>query len=402
MPLGRAGDAPLMHGQIVSERGGVEVTVSPDELGAQDVAKRHPKSILLLVASNRRRGAEVFGERLSSGLDELGWSVDFVALQSVQSPRTVTAIPLTDGGGGSRLDLKTVWELRSRIARNRPSLILANGGATLRYAVAAGSMLLARPRLAYASIGEPSFWLRSDRHARVQRFLHRRADVILAVSEMTRRQLVEDLGVGADRVLVAHTGVPPEFFIDGEPSAGELRLLFLGSLSAEKDPQTAIDVAVRLLEDHRVRLRLVGDGPCAADLAKRVEAEALHDVVEITGPVDDVTPHLAWADILLLTSRTEGLPGAVLEAGAAGVPTVGYAVGGTGETMMPGSSGVLVAPGDVAELVAEVHRLAGDAAELSRMGQAARQFVGEHFTLERSIRRYDSILSGSVAAREAR
>ncbi len=375
-----------------------EEAVTLDERGTQGGEPMRPRSLLLLVASNRRRGAEVFGERLASGLGSSGWDVDFVALQSVTSPRTVSAAPLNQVATGSRLDSKTVWALRKRMVRTRPSLILANGGATLRYAVAARSLLLSRPILAYASIGEPLFWLRSDRHARVQRILHRRADLILAVSEVTRRQLVEDLGVRADKVVVAHTGVPSEFFIEDKSSHDELRLLFLGSLSTEKDPQLAIDVAVGLRRDHRVRLRIVGDGPLAPDLAARVDGEALAEIVKLTGPVDDVTPHLAWADVLILTSRTEGLPGAVLEAGAAGVPTVGFNVGGTAETMQPGVSGVLVDPGDVGGMIAAIDGIARNPDELKRLGTTARQFVGEHYTLERSIRRYDRVLSESLAA----
>jgi glycosyltransferase involved in cell wall biosynthesis len=222
--------------------------------------------------------------------------------------------------------------------------------------------------------------------------------LILAVSEVTRRQLVEDLGVRADKVVVAHTGVPSEFFIEDKSSHDELRLLFLGSLSTEKDPQLAIDVAVGLRRDHRVRLRIVGDGPLAPDLAVRVDGEALGEIVKLTGPVDDVTPHLAWADVLILTSRTEGLPGAVLEAGAAGVPTVGFNVGGTAETMQPGVSGVLVDPGDVGGMIATIDGIARNPDELKRLGTTARQFVGEHYTLERSIRRYDSVLSELLAA----
>ncbi len=378
------------------------MTVRKDESPSKAPAPVRPKSLLLLVASNRRRGAEVFGERLATGLDRSGWQVDFVALRSATSDRTVTATPLTHGEANTRLDPRTVWALRRRIIESRPTVVLANGGATLRYAVAATSMLISLPLLAYTSIGEPRYWLRSARHARVQRFLHRRADVILAVSDMTRRQLVDELGVPTDRVLLAHTGVAPEYFVQNEPSNGELRLLFLGNLSPEKDPQTAIHVALHLRQDHQVRLRIVGDGPLASDLADRVDSHAASDVIELTGAVDDVTPHLAWADILILTSRTEGLPGAVLEAGAAGVPTVGFDVGGTAETMVPGSSGVLVAPGNTEEMIAAVDHLARYPQERERMGLAAQQFVTQHFTLDRSILRYDTILCESLAARGAR
>jgi len=360
---------------------------------SRTVASGPPKSVLILVASNRRRGAEVFGERLTAGLSNRGWSVDFVALRSVESGRVVSASPLTTGEALRRFDVTTVLALRKRISESRPSVVLANGGATLRYAVGAGAMVSSRPMLAYASIGEPRFWLRSRGHTRIQRFLHRRADVILAVSEMTRRQLIECLEIDADGVVVAHTGVPPEFFLDRGPVHRGTHVLFLGSLSKEKDPQVAIDVLKRMRVHGPVRLRIVGDGPLASDVAHRVESEGLSEVVELIGPVEDVAPHLEWADLLVLTSKTEGLPGAIIEAAAAGVPAVAFNVGGTAETMIPGGSGFLLPPGDTHGMANALDELARDTELYDKTAQMAREFAVEHFTLERAIARYDGILS---------
>ena len=218
-----------------------------DGMGGRQVETNHRESVLVLVASNRRRGAEVFGEHLTGGLRDLGWDVDFVALQAVESDRVVGASPLSNKDNIGRLDLATVRRLRQRIASYAPSVILANGGATLRYAIAARATLGVRPVLAYASIGEPTYWIRSRRHANLQTFLHRRADVVLAVSQMTRAQLVDDLGVSESRVHVAGTGVAPEYFVRNDEPHPELRVLFLGSLSNEKDPSSAIEVVDALL-----------------------------------------------------------------------------------------------------------------------------------------------------------
>ncbi|MFV2001275.1 MAG: glycosyltransferase family 4 protein [Acidimicrobiia bacterium] len=352
-----------------------------------------PASIMVLVASNRRRGAEVFGERLTRGLSELGWMTDFVALQAADTDRIVGADPLRPAGAATRIDVATLRALRRRVHDRRPSILLANGGATLRYAIATSTTMSSPPLVAYASIGEPRFWLRSAKHARLQRFLHRRADVILAVSESTRRQLIDDIGVDAGRVQVAHTGVPHTFFVDSEPSEQPVRLLFLGSLSPEKDPQTALDVTLEILQTNPIRLRIVGDGPLRAGIADQIASRGLGDVIELTGSVDDVTPHLAWADVLVLTSRTEGLPGAILEAGAAGVPCVAFDVGGVAETMRPGVSGVVVPPGDVNAMVTELNRLIESPPKTRNMGVEARDFVANRFTLDQSIQRHHQILS---------
>jgi glycosyltransferase involved in cell wall biosynthesis len=357
---------------------------------------------MVLVSSNRRRGAEVFGERLVQGLSNFGWVTDFVAIQAADTDRIVGADPLRPTGAAKRFDIATMRRLRSRIRDRQPSIILANGGATLRYAITASAFLSSPPLVAYASIGEPNYWLRSPMHARLQRFLIGRADVTLAVSETTRRQLIEDLDVNADQVLIAHTGVPREYFIESDPSDGELRLLFLGSLSNEKDPQAALDVTARCLKHNPVRLRMVGDGPLRVSLAARIESQHLGEIVELTGSVDDVMPYLAWADVLILTSRTEGLPGAVLEAGAAGVPCVAFDVGGVSETMTAGVSGVVVPARDVNSMVTEIGRLADNPQMREKMGGEARRLVRDQFTLAHSIDRHHEIFSELLAASPGR
>ena len=363
---------------------------------AGQVKTNHRQSALVLVASNRRRGAEVFGEHLTGGLRDLGWDVDFVALQAVESDRVVGASPLSNQGNIGRLDLATVRRLRQRIASKAPTVILANGGATLRYAIAARATLRVRPVLAYASIGEPTYWIRSRRHARLQTFLHSKPDVILAVSKMTRSQLIDDLGVSESRVHVAGTGVAPEYFVSADDPHPELRLLFLGSLSNEKSPSSAIRVANALRGSHDVSLRIVGDGPLAAELEAQVDRSSLGDVVSFTGSVSDVTPHLRWADVLIMTSRTEGLPGAALEAAAASVPVVAYDVGGVSETMIAGESGILVAAEDPHAMISAIDGLADDRERIAAMGRSAREFVENNYTLDKVIARYDAILSDAI------
>lgn len=354
------------------------------------------KTLMLLVSSNRRRGAEVFGERLAMGLRDRGWRVDFVAIQATDADRVVNADPLAPSDVAGKMNVRTILQLRHRLAATSPAILLANGGATLRYAVAARALLRRRPILAYGSIGEPRYWMRSPWHIRINRFFHSRAGIILAVSEMTRRQLISDLGVPRDRVHVAPTGVPPEFFVDSVKGNEQLRMLFLGSLSPEKNPLAAVSVAEQVGRSFDVQLRLVGAGPLEAEVAARGAMTSQRVTIDMTGSVADVTPHLQWADLLVLTSETEGLPGAVLEAGAAGIPTVAFDVGGTAETMIDGETGILVPAGEVPGMIAAVERLATDRPRLEQMGKEQREFVRNNYSLERAINRFDQLLTGAL------
>ncbi len=340
----------------------------------------------------------MFGEQLATHLARKGWKLDFAALQSVDTGRVVGASTLADRGRIGRLDLDVVRSLRRRIKRTSPSVILANGGATLRYAVAARTLLRPHPVLAYASIGEPRYWIRSKRHERLQSFLHRRADVVLAVSSVTKQQLINDLGVDAHRVHVAHTGVGSRYFVPSDEPHDELRLVYVGSLSPEKDPLAALQVVHGLSSRHDVKVRFVGDGPLAVEAQHRTRELGLDDAVTFTGSVENVIPHLKWADLLILTSRTEGLPGAALEASAASTPVVAFDVGGTAETMVSGETGVLVQPSDTEAMVAAIDQLARDRNRLEKMGRAASSFVAEQFPLDAAIDRYDAVLTEATRA----
>lgn len=355
------------------------------------------RQVTIVITSNQRRGAEVFGERLRDGLIALGWRASLVALSAENTGvPTVAATAVADWSRGklSRLDREVVRALRREIRASRPRIVIADGSATLQYSLAASFGLRGRPAVVYMSIGEPSYWMRGFRRRLVHRLMLSRVDLILAVSRETARQLIDDLGVPPRRVRVAHTGVPRSFLEiasdeAGQESRSELRLLFLGNLSAEKGPLLAIEAVDRLSVP--ARLRVVGSGPMMGEVHRAVERLGIADRVEVIGPVADVRPHLAWADLLVLTSRTEGLPGSVLEAAAAGVPVVAFDVGGTAEAMVEGRTGRLVSPDDLVGMTRAIEDFA-DPERRAVAGLAARELIRRAFTLEHSVRRHHEIL----------
>jgi glycosyltransferase involved in cell wall biosynthesis len=285
------------------------------------------------------------------------------------------------------VDLRARFALGRTLRRRTPVVVVAFGP-TLRYCGLIS--VVSSVKLVYIAIGEPAYWLRSRLSALASRWLLRRTDQIIAVASATRDQLIEMVPELKGRVTVGHTGVPDLFFsIPRVEHDGPLRILMVGALSKEKDPAVAIDVLSALGIG---KLRVVGSGPLhrrLSNLAQRLEVEHR---VELVGGVDDVGPHFQWADVLLLTSKTEGLPAAVLEAGAAGVPTVAYCVGGVAEAVRDGITGILASPGEVDSLVAGLRLLDGDRALLSEMSQAARDHVRQNFRIDHAIDEYARLL----------
>lgn len=157
---------------------------------------------------------------------------------------------------------------------------------------------------------------------------------------------------------------------------GERDVLFLqlANLKPQKDPLTFAAAAVeagRLLPS--ARFWIAGDGPLR-ERAERIAAEGgLGGRFRVLGWRRDVPELLAAADVLVLTSRFEGLPLAVLRGMAAGVPVVATSVDGTAEAVAHGVTGLLIPPGDARSASAAFVRLGRDAGLRRRMGRAARE-----------------------------
>ena len=157
--------------------------------------------------------------------------------------------------------------------------------------------------------------------------------------------------------------------------------------------------ATRLVADrgHDVQFLLVGQGPLQA------EVEALHahlnlsGVVHLTGFRPDAVRVMAGCDVFTLASLWEGLPVAVMEALALGLPIVATAVGGVAETFTDGVDALLVASGDAAALADALERVALDASLRSRLADAARS-RGPEFDAARAQRRIEAIYDEVVAA----
>ncbi len=335
----------------------------------------------VFVTSDVRRGAEVFGERLVEGLTNRGWDAELVSLFGSDRP-SIHSTALTRGSTRGYAPA-TTWAVRRRLLRRRPQIVFANGGATLRHCVLASMAVWPRPRVVYGSIGEPSFWLRGTAHRLLQRALIAGCARVTAVSEATRLGLEKSVGVRPAKITVVNPGVDERWFEIGEaaPEPGPLRVLFAGSLSREKDPLTAVAAVEGL--DGAVRLRMVGLGPLEASVRS-----AAGPGVELLGSVGDMSAQFEWADVLLLTSLTEGLPGVAVEASAAGVPVVASRVGGTSEVVVHAETGLLVDAGDVEGFVDALKQLALDPGLRIRMGAAARVRAAQRFRLEESIDRY--------------
>lgn len=162
-----------------------------------------------------------------------------------------------------------------------------------------------------------------------------------------------------------------------------LQLLFVGAYGRRKGVYELLDALVHVRrQGDDVRARIVGppEHPEEAELlAAGVRERGLADAVAVIGPVqpDEVARELLGADVFCLPSHREGLPMAILEAMAFGLPVVATAVGGIPDVVRDNQSGLVVAAGDVAGLAAAIAALARDPELRRRLGENGRSLVEE-------------------------
>jgi glycosyltransferase involved in cell wall biosynthesis len=175
----------------------------------------------------------------------------------------------------------------------------------------------------------------------------------------------------------------------------------VANLRRQKDYPNLL-AAARLLRDRGTAIRVVaaGQGPLEAEIRAEHARLGLGDAVLILGERPDAIRVMSGCDGFVLASDNEGLPVALMEALALGLPVVATRVGGVPEAVTEGDDAVLVPPRDPAALADALAAVAADPARRARMGAAA-AVDAERFTIRRTVTRveavYDEILAGVKA-----
>lgn len=175
-----------------------------------------------------------------------------------------------------------------------------------------------------------------------------------------------------------------------------LRLIYVGRLSREKGLFDALS-ALKLsrLAGSQAHLLIAGSGPDEDALRQRVGELQLADAVTFAGPVfgEDKIRVLGEADVLLFPTYAEGLPYALLEGMAAGLPAITTRVGAIPDVVIDNVHGIFVMPRDVQAISRAINRLAGNPSLVARMGAACRERIKSRYTIQRMADEFSRLYS---------
>ncbi|MFZ1008086.1 MAG: glycosyltransferase [Candidatus Sulfotelmatobacter sp.] len=246
-----------------------------------------------------------------------------------------------------------------------------------------------------------SDWYSGNRRVWLRR-IQNLSGAVLANAIQVHGALIAEDGFAPKKLRVIHNGVDlKRFQVPSEreilfPDAGQGRLIVMvGNMLSDVKGHPWLIAAVPAVvrEFPSTRFVLVGDGEARSGFEKQVREMGLSQNFFFLGRRSDVPRILASCDIAVLSSRAEGLPNAVLEYMAAGLPTVVTRVGGNEELVEDGVTGLIVPAEDSEALSAALLRYLLNPEEAGKIARRGRDFVSRNFSFDQLVREVDELYS---------
>jgi len=235
---------------------------------------------------------------------------------------------------------------------------------------------------------------------RIDKWMHRRMDHIVCVSQGQADKVIQH-GTSTSRVSIIYNAVRMDRFDEPSdisfrhrleamfPNKPKLIVGTAGRLSPEKGYDILVAVADQLLKAGLdVGFVIFGEGFLREPLQKQIDELGIRQSVMLPGFTDQLDQYMHHFDVFVQSSHTEGMPTVLLEAMAARTAVVATQVGGTGELMVEGSTGLMVPPNNPEALVEAMRKVLSDDELRRMMGENGRQRVEQNFTFEPQAEKY--------------
>ena len=357
-----------------------------------------PYKVLHLITELDTGGAQVALRRLLKGLDRDRFSPTVACLyngdKTVAQEIRALGIPVTDLGMTAKWRLDALWRLYRLLRRERPTILHtwmfhANIPGRILGRLVGIPIIICGER----TMGQEGRWRYWSNHLTASL-----ASRVACVSSQVADFVVQHVGIPRRKVVVIPNGVDICRF-DHLPTRREARAklglpsdqVLVGTV-ARLNPVKRVDVLLQaMVYLHSAHAVIVGGGDEQAKLEALARQLGLSGRVSFVGQQRDVAPWLAALDVFVLSSDWEGMPNAVLEAQACGLPVVATRVGGVPEVVVDDVTGLLVPPGDPNTLAEAIATLLHNPDLRRGMGQAGREWVTEHFTVGRMVERTEQL-----------
>lgn len=361
------------------------------------------KKILFISTSTTTGGAEKTLFTLATLVDpkvcRVAGVVSLKTLGRFGEKLRATGLPVYTLGVQTHAGLGDLQRLAVVIHETKPDLVhaimyqaiqLCRGVKRLGYA---DFKLISSPRVNYRT--------RSGLSLLIDRWLRSADDLVITECNASKSYMVDGLGYPEKKLRTIRNGVDIAGWpiskaararLRKELRVGDKELLLgtIGRLDYQKGYPYLLEAMAKLRASHPVKLLVLGEGPLRAELEQLALKLHLGDHVLFAGEVEDIPSWLSALDIFVLASLWEGLPNALLEAMAMGLPVVATSVDGVPEAVSKDISGLLCAPKDSQALFMQLQDLVVDAELRKTLGNGAKMVIQEHFQLSRMLSEYEA------------
>lgn len=306
--------------------------------------------ILRLIPKNQSRGAEIFTCQLSNHLNDLGNEIRIVSLYGGEAilPFKGEIISLSASSKIKMFDFRA-WERLAMIINDfNPDIVQANASDTLKYAVFSKIFFRWKNTLVFRNASEVGKYLRSYPQKKYNSLLYRKVDKVISVSEVSKRDITAIFPFLKEKTEVIPIGLELNKnikLIKFEPDGGR-HIVHVGGFTFEKNHKGLLKIFNQIHnEEPDVHLHLIGDGPLRDSIQEEAHKLELGNNITFHGYVKNPLDYIKSADVLILPSIIEGLPGVILESFFCRTPVVAYDVGGISEIVTE-ETGMLVDQND--------------------------------------------------------
>ncbi len=301
--------------------------------------------ILHLIQKPQHRGAETFTCQLAKHHKNLGMQVKIAGIFKGDADLNWDDELINLGGNPKSrfIDYKAWRNLNHLIQDFQPDIIQANAGDTLKYAIFSKKIFGWKTPIVFRNASEVGRYLRSVLQKRFNSYLYRNLVGIVSVSKASEKDILHHFPFLEGKTRVIPVGLeeiipnPINF-----SSKEKKHIVHVGGFSFEKNHKGLLYIFKAVLKANPdTHLHLIGDGNLKPEIEKLVIMQKLQKKVTFYGFVQNPLDYIKAADVIVLPSIIEGLPGVLLEAMYCETPVVAYNVGGIPE-IVNSSTGILV------------------------------------------------------------
>lgn len=358
------------------------------------------KRLLYLTTDSKMAGTETVIYNLATRLHGSDYAVHVVSLKGpgeLQQELAAAGVPATNLAMRGRGDVRVIPRLLTLLRQVRPDLLCTY----LFHANHLGRLLapLAGIRRILTVQESADAWRRWP-HNLADQLTAPLVNQFVANSEAVKVRFCAFARVAADRVAVIHNGIDLAPYQAADSGARERLRAALGldasafvfvtiaHLNPYKGHPTLVEAAGAIAADYpQAHWLFAGSGRSDDDVRRQVEAAGLSGRIRFLGIRRDVPDLLAASDAFVLPSHWEGCPLSILEAMAAGRAVIASAVGGVGEIVAAGETGLLTPPKDPASLADAMRQLLDGGDQSDVMGRRGRERAFAEFGLETQVAR---------------